>query len=145
MRKEIVPRWAISFADLALVLLGCFVTLHAMRPPLPTASEGAAETSGAFAVELVAEDLFEPGEARLTDAGRTRLAEIARSSSGGRIALASYGQDGGGTRLDAFELAAARTAAVARSLGADGRTVSVAVGAPGTVGSSQRISIRNAG
>ena len=31
MNSAPVPRWAISFADLVLLLLGCFVLLHAME------------------------------------------------------------------------------------------------------------------
>ena len=30
MSVAVAPRWAVSFADLGLLLLGCFVMLHAM-------------------------------------------------------------------------------------------------------------------
>ena len=31
MNRLPLPRWAVSFADLLLLLLGCFVLLHAME------------------------------------------------------------------------------------------------------------------
>ncbi|WP_114954171.1 flagellar motor protein MotB [Sphingosinicella terrae] len=124
MRLAAAPRWAISFADLALLLLGCFVMLHAMRPPT-SAPTAAATIDAALVADLQADLLFEPGEARLTAAGAARLRALAEGQSGRPLQLASRGGTQSGARLDAFELAAARAAAVARVLGIDGRYVTV--------------------
>lgn len=143
MKLAPAPRWAISFADLSLVLVGCFAMLHAMRTaPAPSAAPAAAETVRSATTELVAAELFEPGEARLTESGRLRLELLAGTVADRRIALASRGVDGGGGRLDAFELAAARTAAVARQLGAVRRPVSTTVGSDADGSPGQRISLR---
>ena len=109
------PRWAISFADLGLLLLGCFVLLHAMEAARPKAA-GAEAAVGAPALGYSASDLFERGEARLTEGGRTLLEQAARGFAGRTVIIASTGTGEGGSRLDRFELAAARSAAVARTL-----------------------------
>jgi flagellar motor protein MotB len=117
--RAAAPRWAISFADLGLVLLGCFVMLHAMEAARPKAADAAPATAAAPRVagtSLAASDLFEPGEARLTDAAKARLQALARSAGGPHWIVASRGIGEGGQRLDRFELAAARAAAVARTL-----------------------------
>ena len=36
MNRLPLPRWAVSFADLVLLLLGCFVLLHAMEAQGPS-------------------------------------------------------------------------------------------------------------
>ena len=109
------PRWAISFADLGLLLLGCFVLLHAMEAAKPKAAAGAAAAavpgSGYAAAEL-----FERGEARLTNRGRSLIERVGRASAGRTVGIVSTGIGEGGSRLDRFELAAARSAAVARTL-----------------------------
>ena len=112
MSVAVAPRWAVSFADLGLLLLGCFVMLHAL-----SRSEGvaAAAATAAPLASYRAANLFEPGEARLTAAGANRLTEDARRFNG-QLLLASRGTDAGGARLDRIELAAARTASVARAL-----------------------------
>lgn len=112
-----VPRWAMSFADLVLLLLGCFVLLHAMESQRPKA-DSASPSSPTMPIGrlLVADSLFEAGEARLTQAGRTRLLALAGSLRGGGATVSGRGVSETGTRLDRFELAAARTAAVARAL-----------------------------
>jgi len=112
-----VPRWAVSFADLVLLLLGCFVLLHAMEAQRPKADAVAAPRAALPAGQLLAADsLFEVGEARLTEAGRARLLGIAGSLRGGGVTVSGRGTGEAGLRLDRFELAAARTAAVARAL-----------------------------
>ena len=40
MNRLPLPRWAVSFADLILLLLGCFVMLHAMEASRPVVSTG---------------------------------------------------------------------------------------------------------
>lgn len=109
------PRWAISFADLGLLLLGCFVLLHAMEAAKPR-SAGVVAAIQRLSTGYAAADLFERGEARLTTQGRSLLERIGRSSSGRTVSIISTGTGEGGSRLDRFELAAARSAAVARTL-----------------------------
>ena len=112
-----VPRWAVSFADLVLLLLGCFVLLHAMESQRPKADAASVPRAAAPAGRVLAADnLFEGGEARLTQAGRARILAIAASLRGGGVTVSGRGVGEAGSRLDRFELAAARTAAVARAL-----------------------------
>lgn len=113
-----VPRWAVSFADLILLLLGCFVMLHAMEAQRPKADSASAVNPAPAPVGqlLAADSLFEPGEARLTEAGRARLAVLAGTLRGAGVTVSGRGVGETGLRLDRFELAAARTAAVARAL-----------------------------
>jgi flagellar motor protein MotB len=112
-----VPRWAVSFADLVLLLLGCFVLLHAMETQRPKADAATAPHAAVPTGQLLAADrLFEAGEARLTGAGRARLLALAGTLSGGGVSVSGRGVGDAGLRLDRFELAAARTAAVARTL-----------------------------
>ncbi|MGQ0660661.1 flagellar motor protein MotB [Sphingosinicella sp.] len=113
-----VPRWAVSFADLVLLLLGCFVLLHAMESQRPKADDAASmpRTTAPAGQLLAADSLFEAGEARLTEAGRSRLLALAGSLRGGGATVSGRGVSEAGLRLDRFELAAARAAAVARAL-----------------------------
>lgn len=115
-------RWALSFADLCLLLLGFFVLLQA-RPDRQALAQGLRSAFGTPAPASVtwpAERLFEPGEALLTADARARIAAFARRAGGGAITIASRGTERGAARFDGWELAAARTAAVARALGAAG-------------------------
>lgn len=112
-----VPRWAVSFADLVLLLLGCFVLLHAMEAQRPKAGAAVAPRDAVPAGRMLAADsLFEAGEARLTESGRARLLALVGSLRGGGVTVSGRGVGQAGSRLDRFELAAARTAAVARTL-----------------------------
>jgi flagellar motor protein MotB len=119
-----VPRWAVSFADLILLLLGCFVMLHAMEAARPKAAPSPDPPASEPAMRYRAADLFEPGEARLRSEALEQLR--AAGTSLGRIRIVSRGSGEGSNRLDRFELAAARTAAVARVLRAAG-VVEVAI------------------
>ncbi len=114
------PRWAVSFADLGLLLLGCFVLLHAIEAQRPTVAAGSANVAAPRGEVLVADELFELGDARLTETGRARLATLALSLAGGGVEIVSRGVGESGPRLDRFELGAARTAALARALRAGG-------------------------
>lgn len=108
-----IPPWAVSFADLALLLLGCFVFLNAMQAPdAPGAAAGEAEGT-----RIAAAALFEPGEARLTPAGARALEGLARR---GRLHIVSRGEGPAASRYDGFELAAARAAATGRALSRKG-------------------------
>jgi flagellar motor protein MotB len=124
MKPATMPRWAVSFADLTLLLLAFFVLLHA-----GSAREVAASARAAFSSEPLpgplldarADALFEPGEARLRPSARQRLLEIARQSTR-PLLVESEGRDPAAHRFDGWELAAARAAAVARALSDGGMT-----------------------
>ncbi|MDQ8757181.1 flagellar motor protein MotB [Sphingosinicella sp. LHD-64] len=112
-----VPRWAVSFADLGLVLIACFVMLNAMQAARPKADAGTrAESEARPGRVLSATQMFEPGEARLTPAALTELRAEGRRWAGRPIRIVSRGAAEGNARLERFELAAARSAAAARAL-----------------------------
>jgi flagellar motor protein MotB len=119
------PRWLMSFADLCLLLLGFFVLLQARQNDAVAAQSiraafGAVE-SGRLDVYRAAA-LFEPGEAilRPNQSARLVLAGARAAKGGGRIRLESVGVEAATARFDAWELAAARTAAVARAIARGG-------------------------
>jgi hypothetical protein len=139
MTSARTPRWALSFADLCLVLLGFFILLHAQsgdRTRLAQGLRSAFGDTGDVSVrrhELAAAALFQPGEAVLTKAGERRILLLARS-----------GSDAGGQRFDRWELAAARVAAIARAVKAAGVPepgIEVAIPAMDAKQKGQRISI----
>lgn len=119
-------RWAVSFADLLLLLLAFFVLLQASGSRrdamLVQVSQQFGGRAMAQGVELRGTDLFEPGEALLSAAGRTRLAAVARdfAKKPGGVEIRSRGSDPSRRRFDQWDLAAARLGAVARALQADG-------------------------
>jgi flagellar motor protein MotB len=125
MKVRSVPRWTISFADLALLLLSFFILLHA-----GSAREFAAGARAAFSsqgapqplLEEPAASLFEPGEARLRPEAKAHLIGMGRAAAaGGRMLVVdSEGRDPGARRFDGWELAAARAAALARALNQGG-------------------------
>ena len=118
MKAIPVPRWAVSFADLILLLLGCFVMLHAMEAARPKTAPSPAPPAAEPGAQYRAAELFEPGEARLRSEAQSRLRDAAVGLTPARIV--SRGADEGSDRLDRFELAAARAAALARVLHAAG-------------------------
>ena len=133
-------RWALSFADLCLLLLGFFVMLQARPDPahLSVGLKAAFAGRNPITLEQTAEVWFEPGEAILRPAARASLRAFARGAPG--ITVASRGTEAKTARFDGWELAAARTAAVARELQAAGvpeARVNLAID-PGT-GGGQRI------
>ncbi|QJU56880.1 OmpA family protein [Sphingomonas sp. AP4-R1] len=145
--RAVRARWAISFADLCLLMLG-FLILAQAKPDktklaagLPDAPQ---EHAPEIASQLVAARLFEPGEAVLTGDGRRQIAAFAaRVPAGrGRIRLESLGADRATSRLDAWELAAARAASVARALVAQGISEDrVLLAIDRTEGRPQRLSL----
>ncbi|MBV9882908.1 MAG: OmpA family protein [Sphingomonadaceae bacterium] len=108
------PRWAVSFADLLLLLLGCFVMLNAMQAARHGSAAAAAPAPGAG--EYRAADLFQPGEALLKPEALARLQAEGRRLAGRPLRIVSTGSAEAGSRLDRFELSAARAAAVGRAL-----------------------------
>lgn len=122
--KAVSARWAVSFADLCLLLLG-FLILAQARPEKAKLAASLPDTpkldAPEAAAQLVAARLFEPGEAVLTEDGRRQISDFAaRAGAAGQIRLESFGADRATSRLDAWELAAARAAALARALMGEG-------------------------
>lgn len=118
------PRWVLSFTDLCLVLLAFFVLLHARAGDQAQVAQSMRAAFGeshapATSRSYPADRLFEPGEAVLRDEARIRFEALGRSASG-VVRVASHGMDRATNRLDAWELAAARVAAVARALRSGG-------------------------
>lgn len=114
-----VPRWAVSLADLTMLLLAFFVLLHATdERTLVTAAHAAfaGDAAGGPLFEAPADSLFERGEARLKPEARLRVATAARRAGPARLAVESVGRPAAGSRFDGWELAAARAAALARAL-----------------------------
>ena len=140
-------RWALSFADLCLLLLGFFVVLQA-RPDgaqLSAGLRGAMGTRALPSAEATAEALFQPGEALLTAQGRAFVADFARRAGTASVLVDSRGTARSTSRFDAWELAAARTAALARALAAGGvpaEHISLALGASGVPGQHLRLLVQ---
>lgn len=118
-------RWALSFADLTLLLLGFFVLLQASNGRQQEIVGGVAQEFGAPASRserLIARELFQRGEALLTPAGekQVRAAALRFAASGKAVEVRSIGLDRAGSRFDGWDLAAARLGAVARALVSSG-------------------------
>ncbi len=146
MNRLPLPRWAVSFADLLLLLLGCFVLLHAMEAQRSTAA--APMAAGAPVAAPVrsfnASEVFQSGEALLTPEAREALRAEGGRLAGHSVRILSTGTGEDGGRLDRFELAAARTAAVGRALREGGLAegqIGIAMGESGAPGAGQIIAI----
>jgi len=118
-------RWALSFADLCLVLLGFLLLLQAHRGDPAALNAGLRAAFGAAAPKTydeTANTLFEPGEAILLPPARAHFRAIGRDAAGqGAIVhVESMGTDAAARRFDAWELAAARAAAIARAVSEGG-------------------------
>jgi flagellar motor protein MotB len=115
-------RWAVSFADLLLLLLGFFILLQASGQKRDAMLAQVRQQFGgrpiAKDMELRAAELFLPGEALLSDRGRAQLTRVATGlrSGTGTLDLTSEGTDPVRERFDEWDLAAARLGAVAREL-----------------------------
>ena len=126
MKREISQRWVLSFADLTLLLLAFFVMMQAQvgdRLKLAAGMRDAFGGSGGAGADnsvegFAAARIFEAGEAILKPAEAVRLKAIgaAAAKAKQRVVIASQGRDGQSARLDAWEMAAARTTAVARAV-----------------------------
>lgn len=119
-------RWAVSFADLLLLLLAFFVVLQAGGTRRDAMLSQVSQQFGGRAmgqgIALRASELFVPAEALLSDPGRIRLHALARrfSRGPGSIEIRSEGSDRARQRFDDWDLAAARLGAIARALRTDG-------------------------
>ena len=115
-------RWALSFADLCLLLLAFFALLQANQSTRDQTLAGIGNYFGAIQsnhqADLAALDLFEPGEALLSPSGRAQLLKAAKPFARSKVTIhiQSIGIDAGERRFDAWDLAAARLGAVARAL-----------------------------
>jgi flagellar motor protein MotB len=148
-----VPRWAVSFADLTMLLLAYFVLLHSADERTVVAAAHAAfagEPTGGPLVDGPADAWFEPGEARLRPQAHVRLAAAAhKAGSEGRLVVESVGRAPAGSRFDGWELGAARAAAVARALAdagvKEGRIeITIPPLRPSAQASAQRLTVRTA-
>ncbi len=131
MKREISQRWILSFADLALLLMAFFVMMQAqvsdrlklaagIRNAFGGDHEGMAQDPSTDAITAAA--VFEPDEAILkpSEAARLKALGARAAKAGNRVLVASQGRDGQSARLDSWELAAARTTAVARAIRSGG-------------------------
>jgi flagellar motor protein MotB len=146
MNRLPLPRWAVSFADLLLLLLGCFVLLHAMEAQRSTAAAPLAAGNPAAAPvrSFNAAEVFQPGEALLTAEARAALRAEGARLSGHPVRIFSTGTGETGGRLDRFELAAARAAAIGRALREGGLgegQIAIAMAESGRPGAGQVIAI----
>jgi flagellar motor protein MotB len=127
VKPEISTRWAISFADLIMLLLAFFVMMQAqahdrlkMMAGIRNAFGGSVRATGVDG--FTASALFQPGEAILKAEDANRFVRIGAEAlkAGERVSITAQGREKGSARLDSWELAAARTAAVARAIEAGG-------------------------
>ncbi|MBB4642456.1 flagellar motor protein MotB [Rhizorhapis suberifaciens] len=116
-------RWALSFADLCLLLLGFFVLLNAAPRRAEIAVAQLSEYFGgkpsvSAMLSIPAARLFQPGEAMLTRQGALQLQRIGKEAVEKQhiLVMSSVGEDRAGRRFDRWELSAARLTAAARAL-----------------------------
>lgn len=127
MKRELSQRWVLSFADLTLVLLAFFVMMQAevgdrlkmaagIRGAFGGSGDGARGERSVHGFDAAA--IFEDGEAILKPEEMNRLRAVGAAAARARrpVLVASQGRDGQSARLDSWELAAARTTAVARAI-----------------------------
>lgn len=132
-------RWALSFADLCLVLLGFLLLLQAHRGDPAALNAGLRAAFGSAVPKTydeTAATLFEPGEAVLLPDARAHFRSIGQDAAGqGAIVhVESMGNDAAARRFDGWELAAARTAAISRAIsegGLDANAVDLAIDGTG--------------
>ena len=132
-------RWALSFADLCLVLLGFLLLLQAHRGDPAALNAGlraAFGSSAPKAYDEIANVLFQPGEAILLPQARAHFRAIGQDAArrGAIVHVESIGTDAAARRFDAWELAAARSAAISRAIsegGLDARKVDLSIDGTG--------------
>jgi hypothetical protein len=138
------PRWAVSFADLCLLLLGFMIILQA-RPDGTALASGLRGALGKGSrAEQPAAALFDGGEAILNAKGQRFVQDFAASASTTHIRLTSHGTDMQSARFDGWELSAARLASVARALRAAHIPADrIALSIDGTSGGGQKIGLES--
>jgi flagellar motor protein MotB len=93
---------------------------------------------------FAAAEVFQAGEALLTPEARAALRAEGARLAGQPVRILSSGTGEEGGRLDRFELAAARAAAIGRALREGGlaeRDIAIAVGESGSPGAGQTIAV----
>ena len=84
-------RWALSFADLCLLLLAFFALLQANQSTRNQTLAGIGNYFGAIQsnhqADLAALDLFEPGEALLSPSGRAQLLKAAQPFAQSKLTI----------------------------------------------------------
>lgn len=140
--------WALSFADLCLLLLGFFVIVQAQRGQAGAVSTGLRSAFGGTARAdgngFPAASLFEPGEAVFRAGAADRLELIGAQAGTRSVVVESSGADGVARRFDTWELAAARAASVARAVargGIDPRRIELVM-VPARTPGTQVIAVR---
>lgn len=119
-------RTTVSFLDLALIMTGVMAMIASVGDNHPAVAGALSKNFGAQAdqaqqLELPLATLFEPQEARLTDDGIRKIAALGAKSARAEIGIAvPVLAEKGASRLDRWELAAARTAAIMRVLADQG-------------------------
>jgi hypothetical protein len=120
-------RTTVSFLDLALIMTGVMAMIASVGDRHPAVAEALSESFGKSAaapaeqVVLPLVRLFEPHEARLTPDGVAAIAALGKKSGSAEIGImVPVVAEKGASRLDRWELAAARTAAIMRVLADQG-------------------------
>lgn len=120
-------RTTLSFLDLALIMTGVMAMIASVGDRHPAVADAFSESFGADKaararqVELKLAGLFEPQEARLTASGRQAVAALGGKNRQAEFAIAvPVVAANDSSRLDRWELAAARTAAIMRVLAEQG-------------------------
>ncbi|MDM7955996.1 hypothetical protein [Blastomonas sp.] len=120
-------RTTLSFLDLALIMTGVMAMIASVGDRHPAVAEALVDsfgTPGAASAQpttLPIARLFEPQEARLTGQGVAQIAALAHKAKGAHIGIrVPVVAEKGASRLDRWELAAARTAAIMRVLAEQG-------------------------
>lgn len=117
MRLMRPNRWALSLADLTLLMLA----MMALVANYPDAAKKGAEMN-AILLELGSDEVFVAGEAMLTSKGKSAFEKALGKHRAPNIVFAVSVSDSGSPtqRLDSWELAAARTAVIGRYIAAKG-------------------------
>ncbi|MDM7927765.1 hypothetical protein [Blastomonas fulva] len=125
-------RTTVSFLDLALIMTGVMAMIASVGDRHPAVAEALADSFGSSApvsaerVTLKLARLFEPQEARLTDQGVADITALGVRARPAKSKTVEIGiivpvvAEKGASRLDRWELAAARTAAIMRVLADQG-------------------------
>lgn len=147
-------RWALSFADLCLVLLGFLLLLQAHKGDPAALGAGMRAAFGSTAprsLDEAAAPLFDPGEAVLHADARAHFIALGREAAGqgGIVHIESVGTDDGARRFDAWELAAARAASIARAVqqgGLDAARIDLSIEGtgPASAGKGQYVRVTSA-
>lgn len=112
-----------SFLDLTLIMVGAIAMLAQLNisniKTAASADIGQHETAQHFA--YAPRTLFADNEARLSDKGQAMIAKLAPKIHDGRVrVIVPIDQQAGNSRLNNWELASARTAAIFHALNSHG-------------------------